>query len=95
MNLQYSAKRGIVRPVHTAYMCSLMILLQMMNMDYVSKMFKIKDKDLMFIYEPDGFLIELAYIYEISRTPFCAVTVHSVQRILLCGIWDLLEVITE
>ncbi len=47
-----------------------MISLQIMNMDYVSKMFKIKDKDLMFIYEPDGFLIELAYIYEISRTPW-------------------------
>ena len=67
MNVQYSAKRGIVRPVHTFYMCSVLVLLQHMNMDYVSKMVYNKDKDLVFIYKPDGFWNEREYVYEMHH----------------------------
>jgi hypothetical protein len=54
MNVQYSAKRGIVRPAHTMYMCAVLVLLQHMNMDYVSRMVYNKDKDLVFVYKPTG-----------------------------------------
>lgn len=67
MNVQYSAKRGIVRPVHTAYMCQVLILLQHMNLDYVSKMVYNKDKDLVFVYKPDGLWHEREYIYEMHH----------------------------
>lgn len=67
MNFHYSVKRGIVRPVHTAYMCSLLILLQHMNMDYVSKMVYNKDKDLVFVYKPDGLWNEREYVYEMHH----------------------------
>ena len=54
MNFLYSGKRAIARPVHTMYMCQVLILLQYMNFDYVSKMVYNKDKDLVFVYKPTG-----------------------------------------
>jgi len=50
MNMQYGGKRAFARPIHAAYMCQVLILLQHMNFDYVSKMVYNKDKDLVFVY---------------------------------------------
>jgi hypothetical protein len=55
MNFQYSGKRGIARPSHTFYMLGVLTLLQNMNWDYVSRMTYNKDKDLVFVYKPNGF----------------------------------------
>ena len=64
MNIQYSGKRGIARPSHTFYMCGVLVLLQNMNWDYVSRMHYNRDKDLVFVYKPDGLWNETEYIYE-------------------------------
>lgn len=67
MNFQYSGKRGIVRPAHTMYMLQVLVLLQNMNLDYVSKMVYNKDKDLVFVYKPTGFWNEQEYVYEVHH----------------------------
>jgi hypothetical protein len=67
MNIQYGAKRSIVRPSHTFYMVSVLALLQNINFDYVSKMVYNKDKDLVFVYRPDGFWNEHEYVYEVHH----------------------------
>jgi hypothetical protein len=67
MNIQYGAKRSIVRPSHTFYMASVLALIQHMNFDYVSKMVYNKDKDLVFVYRPDGFWNEHEYVYEVHH----------------------------
>lgn len=67
MNLQYGAKRAIARPVHTTYCAQVLILLQYMNFDYVSKMVYSKDKDLVFVYKPDGIWNETEYIHEMHH----------------------------
>lgn len=67
MNIQYSAKRMFVRPAHTFYLVSVMALLQHINLDYVSKMVYNKDKDLVFVYRPDGLWGETEYVYEMHH----------------------------
>jgi hypothetical protein len=67
MNIQYSAKRMFVRPAHTMYLLSVMALLQHINFDYVSKMVYNKDKDLVFVYRPDGFWGETESVYEMHH----------------------------
>ena len=67
MNVQYSAKRLVVRPAHTFYLVSVLALLQHMNFDYVSKMVYNKEKDLVFVYRPDGFWNETEYVYEMHH----------------------------
>ena len=67
MNIQYGAKRMIVRPAHTMYMISVLALLQHINIDYVTKMVYNKDKDLVFVYRPDGFWSEHEYVYEMHH----------------------------
>jgi len=68
VNIQYGAKRMIVRPAHTFYMVSVLAFLQNMNFDYVTKMVYNKDKDLVFVYRPDGFWNQLTkYIYEMHH----------------------------
>lgn len=67
MNLQYSMKRGIVRPAHTFYILSVMAFLQHLNFDYVSKMTYNRDKDLVFVYRPDGFMGETEHVYEVHH----------------------------
>lgn len=41
--------------MHAAYMLQVLVLLQHMNFDYVTKMVYNKDKDLVFVYKPTGF----------------------------------------
>lgn len=67
MNMQYGGKRAMARPAHTFYCCTLMVLLQNMNLDYVSRMVYNKDKDIVFVYKPDGLWNEREYIYEMHH----------------------------
>ena len=67
MNMQYGAKRGFARPAHTFYCVQMLILLQHMNMDYVSRMVYNKDKDVVFVYKPDGLWNEREYVYEMHH----------------------------
>jgi len=67
MNFQYSGKRALGRPAHTMYMISLLVILQNMNMDYVSKMVYNKDKDIVFVYKPDGLWGEREYVYDMHH----------------------------
>lgn len=86
MNVLYSGKRGIARPVHTMYMCQVLIFLQYMNFDYVSKMVYNKDKDLVFVYKPTGFWNEQEYVYEMHHleqmVPYAVTSIKnlSMQR---------------
>lgn len=48
-------------------MVSVLALLQNMNFDYVTKMVYNKDKDLVFVYRPDGFWNEQEYVYEVHH----------------------------
>jgi hypothetical protein len=86
MNIHYAAKRSIVRPAHTFYMLGVLALLQHMNFDYVSKMVYNKEKDLVFVYRPDGLWNETEHIYEVHHLeqmvpfPVTAVPNMSAQR---------------
>jgi len=86
MNVHYGAKRSIVRPMHTAYMCQVLILLQNINFDYVSKMVYNRDKDLVFVYKPTGLWNEQEYVYEVHHmeqmVPYAVTAVKnmSMQR---------------
>jgi hypothetical protein len=67
MNIHYAAKRMILRPSHTFYIVSVLALLKNINFDYVTKMVYNKDKDLVFVYKPDGFWNETEYVYEMHH----------------------------
>lgn len=57
-----------------------------MNMDYVSKMVYSKDKDLVFIYKPDGLFNETEYVHEVHHleqmVPYAssAIEHHPMQK---------------
>lgn len=67
MNFQYGGKRALARPAHTAYMCQLLVLLSYMNMDYVTRMVYNKEKDLVFVYKPEGFWNEKEFVHEMHH----------------------------
>ena len=67
MNMQYGGKRALARPSHTVYCMQVLVLLQYMNLDYVSKMVYSKDKDLIFVYKPDGIWNETEYVHEVHH----------------------------
>lgn len=67
MNIQYGAKRSIVRPTHTMYVATLCGLIYTMDMDYVTKMTFNKDKDLVFVRKPDMFWGETEKVYEMHH----------------------------
>ena len=67
MNVQYGIKRGVARPAHTMYILSVIALLQHINFDYVSKMTYNRDKDLVFVYRPDGLWGETEHVYEVHH----------------------------
>ena len=83
MNFQYGGKRAFARPIHTAYMCQLIVLLSFLNMDYVSKMRYNKDKDLVFVYKPDGIWNEREYCHEIHHleqtVPFAVSAIENMS----------------
>jgi hypothetical protein len=49
------------------YILSVIALLQHINFDYVSKMTYNRDKDLVFVYRPDGFWGETEHVYEVHH----------------------------
>ena len=67
MNLQYGAKRTIVRSSHTMYIATLMALLYNMNFDYVTKMRYNKDKDIVFVTKQSKLWGEKEHIYEMHH----------------------------
>ena len=67
MNIQYGAKRSIVRPSHTMYVATLMAFVWGMDLDYVTKMRYNKDKDLVFVTKPDRFWGESEHVYEMHH----------------------------
>lgn len=83
MNMQYSGKRGFARPIHAAYMAQILVMLQFMNLDYVSKMVYNKEKDLVFVYKPDGLWNEREYVYEMHHleqmVPFAVTAIKNMS----------------
>ena len=67
MNIQYGAKRSIVRPSHTMFMASLLGLIYSLDLDYVTKMRYNKDKDLVFVNKPDMLWGETEHVYEMHH----------------------------
>lgn len=67
MNIQYGVKRSIARPVHTFFMVSVLAALQHINLDYVTKMTYNRDKDLVFVYKPDGIWNETETVFEMHH----------------------------
>ena len=67
MNIQYGAKRSIVRPTHTMYVATLAGLIYTMDLDYVTKMTYNKDKDLVFVKKPDMLWGETEHVYEMHH----------------------------
>lgn len=67
MNVQYGAKRSIVRPSHTMYVAALVSLIYNMDFDYVTKMRYNKDKDLVFVTKPDRLWGETEHVYEMHH----------------------------
>lgn len=67
MNIQYGAKRSIVRPSHTMYVATLFAMVYSMDLDYVTKMRYNKDKDLVFVTRPDAFWGESEHVYEMHH----------------------------
>lgn len=67
MNIQYGAKRSIVRPSHTMYVVTVMALIYNMDFDYVTKMRYNKEKDLVFVTRPDRFWGESESVYEMHH----------------------------
>lgn len=67
MNIQYGAKRSLVRPAHTMYCAMLFVMVYSMDLDYVTKMRYNKDKDLVFVTRPDAFWGESEHVYEMHH----------------------------
>ena len=67
MNTPYALKRSIARPSHTLYQATVLAFLQIMSMDYVTKMTYNKDKDLVFVEKPDGIWKDHEYVYEVHH----------------------------
>lgn len=67
MNVQYGAKRSIVRSSHTFFVATLAGLIYTMDMDYVTKMSFNKDKDLVFVKKADMLWGETEHVYEMHH----------------------------
>ena len=67
MNVQYGAKRSVVRPSHTMYVATLMAMVWCLYFDYVTKMRYNKEKDLVFVTKPDRFWGETEHVYEMHH----------------------------
>ena len=68
------------------YILGVLALCQHINVDYVSKMVYNKDKDLVFVYKPDGWWGEKEYVYErhhleqVVPAPVTAIKNLTMQR---------------
>ena len=83
MVMQYSVKRAIVRPEHTAYMLNVLVLIQQLNLDYATKMVYNKEKDLVFVYKPEGLWYEKEFVYEMHHleqlTPYSVTAIKNMS----------------
>ena len=79
-------KRSIARPAHTFFLVSVLAMVQNINLDYVTKMVYNRDKDLVFVYKPDGLWGETEHVFEMHHleqvvpAPVTAVPDLSAQR---------------
>lgn len=67
MNVQYGAKRSIVRPSHTMYVAAIASFIYALDFDYVTKMRYNKDKDLVFVSRPNALFGENEHVYEMHH----------------------------
>ena len=67
MNVQYAAKRSILRPYHTLYQASVLAFLHSLSLDYATKITYNKDKDIVFVNKPDGIWQDKEYVYEVHH----------------------------
>lgn len=58
MNVQYSIKRGFLRPANALYMYTSFLLFPMLHFNYATKVVYNRDKDLVFVYRLKGFMNE-------------------------------------
>ena len=83
MTVQYGAKRALFRPIHAWYVACTAILLQYMNIDYVTRMIYNKDKDVVFVYKPQGIWMEGEFIYEMHHleqmTPYMSTAIKDLS----------------
>jgi len=67
MNIQYAVKRMAARPAHTFYQVVVLCFLQNLSIGYATKMVYNKDRDLVFVYRPDGIWRDKEYVYEVHH----------------------------
>lgn len=67
MNFPYMLKRSMLRPTHTMYQLIILAFLQNMSFDYATKVVYNKDKDMVFVYKPDGIFSDKEYFYEVHH----------------------------
>ena len=67
ISLVYQIKKAIVRPSHTFAMACVATAIATMDMDYVSKMQYNKEKDLVFIYKPNGLWSDWEQVHEVHH----------------------------
>ena len=64
-------------------MCQLIVMLSYVNLDYVTKMRYNKDKDLVFVYKPDGIWNEREYCHEVhhleQKVPFAISAIEDMS----------------
>jgi hypothetical protein len=64
-------------------MLNLLVLLQNLNMDYATKMVYNKDKDLVFLYKPEGVWFEKEFVYEMHHleqmTPYAITAIKNMS----------------
>ena len=70
MSLAYIFKRMMLRPTHTFYQLIVLALLQNLSFNYVTKMVYNKDRDLVFVYKPDGIFSDKEYtVFDAVQSP--------------------------
>lgn len=67
MNIQYGAKRTVVRSSHTMYVATLAYFLYSLDLDYVTKMRYNKEKDVVFVTRPTKLWGEQEHVYEVHH----------------------------
>lgn len=67
MNIQYDAKRALIRPTHTLYIAGLLGFIYNADFDYVTQMRYNKDKDLVFIKKHSRLWGESETVHEVHH----------------------------
>lgn len=67
MSFPYALKRMLLRPAHTMYQFALVTCLLNLHFNYATKVVYNKDKDLVFVYKPEGIWRDKEYVYEVHH----------------------------